>query len=83
MVADSLLKCAIDTRKELRQSVLLAGGNVYPGLGQCLFERVKDCRMQPQSREMTQAAWRGASIVSQMSSFKWLTQLEYYEGHKF
>lgn len=83
-------KCDIDTKKELYNNIILAGGNtMFNGFMDRLSQEIKYMVPASMKEEVTvsgsperlYAAWQGGSILSSVSTFEsnWITRKEYYE----
>ena len=88
---DSIQKCDdIDIRKELYNSIVLAGGtSMFNGLPERLIKEIKALAPKSMKQEVRVivsperrfATWIGGSILSSFSEFKscWITKTEYEE----
>ena len=79
MVLDALDACSIDTRKQLLENLVLAGGNSYVrGFGRSLHTRLKEkggrkvmhLKKPRASKERDTNAWRGACVLAGLSSWR-------------
>ncbi|XP_053307783.1 uncharacterized protein LOC128469991 [Spea bombifrons] len=88
LITNSILKCPIDIRSSLYNSVLLCGGSsMFPGLEQRLFHEME--LLAPSTMEINIVApperklcvWIGGSILSNLSAFNssWVTLKDYTE----
>mmetsp|Transcript_24758 Transcript_24758/g.45370 ORF Transcript_24758/g.45370 Transcript_24758/m.45370 type:complete len:394 (+) Transcript_24758:80-1261(+) len=88
LLFESILKCEVDQRRALYESVLLSGGStLFPNMP----ERMRDELMNlvPASMkvkvlappERAHSAWLGGSIMAEMSTFQqsWVTRSEFNE----
>ncbi|KAM8927472.1 actin-like [Pelodytes ibericus] len=88
MVFNTVLKCDIDIRRDLYNSVLLSGGStLFPGLD---TRMLKEIQIQAPAGvpvkiiappERKYCAWIGGSVLTCLTSFKemWVTILDYKE----
>lgn len=90
LVYNSIMKSDIDLRKELWQSIVLAGGNTsFPGFSERLHKELtalapKNTTIKiiaSPTNERKYMAWVGGSIWSTLlsSQSKWITREEYEE----
>lgn len=89
MVFNSIMKCDIDLRKELYNSIVLSGGStMFEGICERLQKDVSNfapptipvkCIAPP---ERKYSVWIGGSILTSLSTFDdmWITQEEYNES---
>jgi len=88
LARSSILRCPLDSRKDLFDNIVLCGGStMFPGMQERLSEELK--RLVPSSMdvkvvappERVNSTWIGGSILASLASFdkKWITRDEYAE----
>ncbi|KAG8568547.1 hypothetical protein GDO81_014059 [Engystomops pustulosus] len=88
MIIDSILKCAVDTRKALFKNILLSGGStLFPGFEERVHNEIQAMApetvqvkvLAPDDRNF--AVWIGGSILTCLESFRemWITSADYRE----
>jgi len=89
MIYKSIMKCDVDIRKDMYQSVVLSGGStMYPGFGDRVHKElsqlapstIKTKIISPPERKYS--VWIGGSILADLSSFQqmWISKEEYDES---
>ena len=90
-IFQTILKCDLDTRRELYANIVLSGGGAaFPGMAERLSAELR--RLAPSSvkvnvlalappEQRLHAAWIGGSILASLSTFQhmWMTKMEYEE----
>jgi actin len=86
---DSIHKCEIDTRKDVCSSIILCGGNsMFEGLPERFKNEIKYLSPESLKEEVNVIAsperkfdaWIGGTILSSISTTKWVTKSEYEES---
>ncbi len=87
-IANSILKCNVDIRKDLYANITLSGGNtLFPGFAERLQKEITTLA-PPKTRtkviaphKRIHSAWLGGSFVATLPTFKdmWISQQEYDE----
>jgi len=89
MIYKSIMKCDVDIRKDMYQSVVLSGGStMYPGFGDRVHKEltqlapstIKTKVISPPERKYS--VWIGGSILASLSTFQqmWISKEEYDES---
>jgi len=89
MVYKSIMKCDVDVRKDMYQSIVLSGGStMFPGFGDRVHKEIT--ALAPPTiktkvitaPERKYSVWIGGSILSSLSTFQqmWISKEEYDES---
>ncbi|XP_059488463.1 actin-like [Neocloeon triangulifer] len=86
IVYSSIMRCAMDTRKELYKNIVLSGGStMHPRFADRLQKEISDLAPSTMSiniiapPERNFSAWIGGSIVARMPTLMWITKQAYDE----